>query len=99
MMTYLLLNLVFIAVVCGVIAIVMKPRRVSRAIIITLAVLLVLTMVFDNLIVGLSIVDYNPDKILGIRIGFAPIEDFMYAILAVILVPAVWIKLGAKNAK
>lgn len=45
--------------------------------------LFVLTAVFDNLIVGLSIVDYDPAKILGIHIGVAPVEDFMYALLAV----------------
>lgn len=97
MATYLILNLLFILVVCLVLR--FRFRWPSRALFVTFIILMVLTAVFDNLIVGLSIVDYDPSKILGVRIGYAPIEDFMYAILAVILVPAVWHKIGASHAK
>jgi lycopene cyclase domain-containing protein len=71
-------------------------RRPSIAIAVTLGILLVLTAVFDNIIIALSIVGYDPAKILNIYVGSAPIEDFMYAILAVMLVPAIWRKLGGK---
>ena len=56
----------------------------------TLVVLIILTAVFDNLIIMLSIVDYDPSKILGLKVMNAPIEDFMYTLLAVIMVPAFW---------
>ncbi len=95
MATYLILNLVFIAVVCIIFGIAL--RRPSKALAVTFVVLLILTAVFDNLIVGLSIVGYDPAKILGIYIGNAPIEDFMYAVLAVLLVPAVWRRLEKRN--
>ncbi|WP_084125095.1 lycopene cyclase domain-containing protein [Demequina sp. NBRC 110054] len=53
-------------------------------------VLLALTAIFDNLIVGAGIVGYDDELILGIRVPIAPIEDFGYAIAAVLLVPALW---------
>lgn len=51
---------------------------------------MLLTAVFDSIIVWSQIVGYDPEKILGIYVGFAPIEDFFYALLAVIIVPALW---------
>lgn len=95
MATYVILNLFFILVV--LLAARVKPRMPRRPLIVTMIILLVLTLVFDNIIIGLSIVDYDPTKILGIRLGVAPIEDFMYAVLAVLLVPAIWHKQKGKQ--
>lgn len=88
MATYLILNIVFMIVVIALLR--MKPARPSKRTLITLVILLVMTAVFDSIIIALSIVDYNPDKILGLYIGFAPIEDFFYALFAVIVVPLIW---------
>jgi lycopene cyclase domain-containing protein len=60
----------------------------------TLIVLLAFTAVFDNLIVGLGIVAYDPAKISGVFIGVAPIEDFAYSIAAVLILPTLWGVLG-----
>jgi lycopene cyclase domain-containing protein len=54
------------------------------------AVLLVATAVFDSVIVGTGIVAYDDTRILGIRIGAAPIEDFAYPIAAGLALPALW---------
>jgi lycopene cyclase domain-containing protein len=97
MATYLILNIIFILIVCIVARVAF--HRPSKAFVATFIVLIILTAVFDNVIVGLSIVDYDPAKILEIKIGFAPIEDFMYAVLAVIIVPIVWHRLGSKHAQ
>lgn len=64
---------------------------------VTLAVLLALTAVFDNLIIMAGIVDYDPARILGVYIVQAPVEDFFYAVLAVVLVPALWHSIGKDN--
>lgn len=56
--------------------------------------LIILTVVFDNILTGLPIVTYNADLISGIRIGFAPVEDFLYTIAAVLLVPSLWLLLS-----
>ncbi len=93
MATYLMLNLIFLAVVLGVLAW-RKLLTFGRAVWATLAVLLVTTIVFDSLLVHLGIVGYSLDKILGIRVGLAPVEDFFYSLLAGLTVPAVWKGLG-----
>ena len=65
----------------------------------TLGVLLVMTAVFDNVMIGIGLVDYNPDLISGAFVGIAPLEDFAYAIAAVVLLPALWHLLPARTAR
>jgi len=86
--TYLVMNLIFL--VCIVVLFMQHLVKPTQAWWATLIILLILTAVFDSIIVGAGIVGYNPDKILGFRLGFAPVEDFFYALLAVIIVPALW---------
>lgn len=88
-LTYLLLNSIFL-IVLAVWWILVRPKVNWRALLMTLMVLLLCTALFDSLIVGLGIVDYNYAKTLGVTIGAAPIEDFFYAILSTLLVPAIW---------
>jgi lycopene cyclase domain-containing protein len=97
MATYLTLNLLFIAVV--LVALRIKPSRPSIPWVVTLIALLVLTAIFDSLIINAGIVAYDSSKLLGIYIGSAPIEDFFYAVLAIILIPAIWHKLGGTYVK
>lgn len=89
MATYIVLNLLFLAAVLGVLAW-RKLLTFGRAVWATLAVLLVTTIVFDSLLIHLGMFTYPADKILGIRIGLAPIEDLFYALLAGLAVPAIW---------
>ena len=79
MATYIVLNLLFLTTVLGVLAW-HKLLTFGRAVWVTLVVLLVTTIMFT----------YPADKILGIRIGLAPIEDLFYALLAGLAVPAIW---------
>lgn len=65
-----------------------------KPVLLALALVLLLTAVFDNVIVGLGIVEYDPARILGWKLGFAPIEDFGYAIVAAFAIPALWERLG-----
>ena len=67
-----------------------RPRRRLAALFLTLAILLVLTAIFDNLIVGLGIVGYDEAKISGVLVGVAPLEDFAYTVAAVFALPALW---------
>ena len=92
MTTYLFLNIVFLVAAACLIA--RRDVFNLRSVLVTLAALLAMTAVFDNLIIMAGIVDYDPSKILGIYINQAPVEDFIYAVLAAILVPALWNKIG-----
>lgn len=95
MATYLIINLIFLILVAILLRI--RPRLPSKLEIIMVILLLLLTAIFDSLIIGFDIVAYNPDMILGLYIGKAPIEDFFYAILAFILVPNIWNLIGKKH--
>ena len=91
-MTYLLLALPFLAAVVLVAVAAVLARRAPRWRAVGLAAipLVLLTAVFDNVIVASGIVAYAPERISGIRIGVAPLEDFAYAIAAVVLLPCLW---------
>ena len=97
MATYLILNLIFILFICILFRI--KPDKLTKHIFYTLTLLMILTAIFDNLIIASSIVSYDKFKILGVFIVKAPVEDFMYAILAGLLVPIVWNRIGERSAK
>ena len=55
-----------------------------------LAILIGLTIIFDNLIIYSGIVTYTAQNIIGINIGYAPIEDFAYTFAVALLLPAIW---------
>jgi lycopene cyclase domain-containing protein len=94
--TYWTLNAIFLVVVAVVL--ILARRRVSwPALGITLAVLLVMTAVFDNVMIGVGLVAYNESLISGAFIGIAPLEDFAYAIAAVVGLPSLWALLGAAH--
>lgn len=97
MATYLILNIVFIYLTCVLFKI--KPNHLTKTTLYTLVLLLLLTTIFDNVIIASSIVSYDKLKILGVFIFKAPIEDFMYSVLAVLLVPIVWNRIGERSVK
>jgi lycopene cyclase domain-containing protein len=90
--TYLLLDLPFLGAVALVAAAAGVSRRAPRWRAVGLAAipLVILTAVFDNIIVGTGVVAYDPDRISGLRLGVMPVEDFAYAIAAVVLLPSLW---------
>jgi lycopene cyclase domain-containing protein len=90
--TYWLLNLPFLGAVAVVAIAALLARRAPRwrAIGLAAIVLLVLTAVFDNILVATGIVGYDPSRISGVLVGVAPVEDFAYAVAAVVLLPSLW---------
>ena len=91
-MTYTLLNIVFLGLVAlvAVVAVVVRRAPHWRAMGLAAILLLILTAVFDNIIIGTGLVAYDDALISGVRIGVAPIEDFAYTVAALVLLPAVW---------
>lgn len=100
-MTYLALNALFLLVaVAFAVFGRLTGRLASRtfpAIGIALVIVLALTAVFDNVMIAAGLFSYNPDRILGLKLGLAPIEDFGYPVAAVILLPALWALLERKG--
>jgi lycopene cyclase domain-containing protein len=64
-----------------------KLKRPSKNWWITLGIVLLLTLIFDNLAIWAGFFSYNPALILGIRVGLAPLEDFFYAVMVCLIVP------------
>jgi lycopene cyclase domain-containing protein len=56
----------------------------------TLLAMVLVTLVFDNVIVALGIVDYDLKKISGVLLGLVPVEDFAYTIVSVLAVSSIW---------
>jgi lycopene cyclase domain-containing protein len=112
-MTYWALNAWFLAVVAVValLAVVRLDRRRasgSRPTGLTagawllavgggLVVLLLMTALFDNIMIGIGLVGYDPALISGAFIGIAPLEDFAYAIAAAVLLPSLWVLLERRS--
>jgi lycopene cyclase domain len=91
-MTYWALNAFFLAFVAVValVAVVARRSPAWRAVGLAAIVVLLLTAIFDNVLVGTGIVGYDERLISGAKVGVAPLEDFAYAIAALVLLPALW---------
>lgn len=97
MTTYVLLDIVMLAVCAGLAYLLDRKRPLNSKTIVLLIPLLFLTAVFDNILTSLPIVTYIPANILGLHIGSSPIEDFAYSLAAVILIPALNRRFYEKN--
>ena len=100
-MTYWALNVVFLAVVVLVASAALLARRSPQWRSVGLAAIAVfaLTAVFDNVMIAVDLFGYNDDRISGAFLGLAPLEDFAYAIAAVVLLPALWHLLERRGAR
>ena len=84
-MNYLVMNTWFIVPVLAWYCIRFRASRI-RIDSIALAVLMLMTAVFDNLIIVAKIVSYDESKISGVKLFVAPIEDFAYTLVLVPLI-------------
>ena len=84
-MTYLQLNSYFVV---PILFLYFAKFRTSRLCFdrIPVLLLMIMTAVFDNIIVLTGIVSYDETKISGIKILAAPIEDFAYTLVLVPLI-------------
>ena len=87
-MNYFWLNCIFLAAVL-LLALPVMAQIKWRAIAYATAALLAITAIFDNVIIGLGIVAYDPALITGIKVGLAPIEDFAYSLAAPLLITVI----------
>jgi lycopene cyclase domain-containing protein len=99
-MTYWALNAVILGAVAAVALAAVLSRRAPRwaSVGLVLGIVLVMTAVFDNVMIGVGLVGYDAAKISGAFIGIAPLEDFAYAIAAVVLLPSLWCLIGGRRA-
>ncbi|MGL4339121.1 MAG: lycopene cyclase domain-containing protein [Rhodoglobus sp.] len=95
-MTYWSLNAIFLAVVAGLA--ILAARRVRWVSVAVIAVVvLAMTALFDNVMIAVGLVAYDQALISGVFIGLAPLEDFAYAVAAVIGLPCLWVLLRPRD--
>ena len=83
--------------VAALIAYLFRRRFNLRALGLATALRLFMTLVFANLIILAGIVGYDESLIFGIKLGIAPIEDFSYTLVGLVLIPLTWELLGKKK--
>jgi lycopene cyclase domain-containing protein len=83
--------------VAAMLGLILRRRLNLRALGLAAALTLLMTLVFDNLIILFGIVGYDESLISGIKLGVAPIEDFSYTLVGLILIPLTWELLGRKK--
>ncbi len=91
-MTYPMIVLPFAVLgLCTVLATLRRPHFGARlrASGVTAVILVVLTIVFDNIMIAAGLFTYPDHLISGIRLGLAPIEDLSYPVVAAFTLPAV----------
>ncbi|MFJ2370966.1 lycopene cyclase domain-containing protein [Microbacterium sp. NPDC087665] len=100
-MTYLELAAWFLGatiLLVGVLVLVARGRGPhAGAVALTVLVLLVLTAVFDTLMIATGLFHYAGPQLLGIHIGLAPLEDFAYPLAGALLLPALWAALRSRR--
>ena len=98
-MTYTLISLGFLAVTVLALAIALAKRADRRALIVRWRapviaagiVVMILTAIFDNVMIASGLMEYGQETTSGLVLGLAPLEDFAYPLAALILLPAVWL--------
>ncbi|MGC4175232.1 lycopene cyclase domain-containing protein [Demequina sp.] len=70
-----------------------QARRSAHllAIVTTCVALAGLTAVFDSLMIAAGLFTFAADKISGVTVWRAPIEDLAYAVLCGLALPSVWV--------
>lgn len=97
-MTNIVLNVIVLVVLTAVCWRVLRRLRPGPLVGAT-AILCLLTMVFDTLMIAADLYVYAPDKILGIYLWGAPVEDFAYAVAAVLAMPTLWTVLAEREER
>lgn len=98
-MTYAGLAVVFL-LAAGAFVVAVRRRLTRRwwaATGLAAVTLLVLTAVFDSLMIAADLFRFDADLLLGVRVGLAPLEDLAWPLVAVLVLPALWAALGREE--
>lgn len=88
-LAFIFLDSIFLMIVAGMYLAFGRKLRKSRLILVVVF-MLILTAIFDNLLIVADTFRYNPSAMLGWKIGLAPLEDFGYTLATAILMPVLW---------
>ena len=92
------MNVVFV-VFAIILVLRLRVALSTRALLISSGVLLGCMLVFNTYLTALPIVRYNSERILGLRLGTIPLEDFAYLAVALVLTPSIYLYLKRRTAR
>ncbi|WP_028049444.1 lycopene cyclase domain-containing protein [Cellulomonas sp. URHD0024] len=103
-MTYVQLDLL---VVAGAAVLAVVGARAARRrqtpfvlpVVVTLALLVALTVVFDSLMISADLFRYDAAALLGVTLWHAPVEDLAWPVAAALALPSVWVLLAPVPAR
>ncbi|MYM19384.1 lycopene cyclase domain-containing protein [Brevibacterium sp. 5221] len=99
-MTYGLINLAFLLPAAALVTAALRAGALRwRAAAAAAALLVALTIVFDNLMIAVGLMVYADAHASGLRIGLMPLEDLAYTVLAAAALPALWELLGRRERR
>ncbi|WP_051197102.1 lycopene cyclase domain-containing protein [Jonesia quinghaiensis] len=75
------------------------PPRFWVAVTLSIIVLCVLTIIFDSLMIAADLFRYDENKLSGITIWYAPLEDLGWPIAAGLAGPCLLLALDARNSE
>lgn len=90
-MTYLIVMVPFLVLALAVFALAAVRAGIRPMLIrcgVTAGVLVLLTLVFDNVMIAAGLFDYPAGSITEVRIGLMPVEDLSYPLVAALLLPS-----------
>ncbi len=62
------------------------------------AIIVFFQLIVNGLLTGFEIVRYDPARIIGLRIVFAPVEDLFFGFAMVLLTLTLWVWAGSARA-
>ena len=99
-MSYTIAALLGVAVAVLVDLFVLRTRLVRRRAFWTAyAIVLFFQLVVNGLLTGLRVVRYDPGRIIGWRLAFAPVEDLLFGFALVTLTLSTWVWLGRRGVR
>jgi lycopene cyclase domain-containing protein len=94
---YTVAVLVAVAATAAIDLLVLRTRLLCRRAFWTAyGIVLVFQLVVNGVLTGLRIVRYDPHRIVGVHIAFAPIEDLAFGFAMVLLTLTLWVWAGRR---
>ncbi len=97
-MSYTVASLVGVAVALALDLVVLRTRLVTRQVFwLTYPILLAAQLIADGVLTGARVVRYAPSTVTGLRVAYAPVEDYAFGFALVLVTLSVWVWLGRRG--
>jgi lycopene cyclase domain-containing protein len=99
-MSYTILALVAVAAAVIVDLVLLRTNLLRRkAFWTSYAIILLFQLAVNGLLTGLGVVRYDPRRIIGWRIAYAPVEDLLFGFAMVLLTLVMWVWQGRRAVR